>query len=77
MFCAYLPIQAWTKYAESLDEFQHPENRASAMNCLNELVTNALAHVPDVIKYMSRIKNQSVFNICAIPQVGLWSTFKG
>lgn len=40
-----------------------------AVHCLNELITNALHHVPDVLTYLSRLKNQSVFNFCAIPQV--------
>lgn len=40
-----------------------------AVQCLNELITNALHHVPDVLKYLSRLKNQTVFNFCAIPQV--------
>ncbi|XP_030303044.1 squalene synthase-like [Calypte anna] len=40
-----------------------------AVQCLNELITNALHHVPDVLTYLSRLKNQSVFNFCAIPQV--------
>lgn len=40
-----------------------------AVQCLNELITNALHHVPDVLTYLSRLKNQTVFNFCAIPQV--------
>lgn len=59
----------WGKYATDLKEFLSMEKRESAVACLNDLVTNALSHVPDVIKYMSRLKNQSVFNFCAIPQV--------
>ncbi|XP_026638971.1 squalene synthase [Microtus ochrogaster] len=31
--------------------------------------TNTLHHIPDVITYLSRLRNQSVFNFCAIPQV--------
>ena len=26
-------------------------------------------HIPDVLTYMSRLHNQSIFNFCAIPQV--------
>lgn len=39
------------------------------MYCLNDLITDALAHVPDCLTYMSRLRNQKVFNFCAIPQV--------
>lgn len=54
-----------------MKEFASPANKAEALACLNELVTNALRHIPDCLKYMSRLKNQSVFNFCAIPQVSL------
>jgi len=50
-------------------ELAEPEKRQDAVMCLNELIMNALGHVPDVIEYLSRIRNQSVFNFCAIPQV--------
>ena len=52
-----------------LKDLASPSNSRVAVQCLNELVTDALQHVPDVFLYMSRLKNQSVFNFCAIPQV--------
>lgn len=52
-----------------LEDFVKPENVDVAVKCLNELITNALQHIPDVITYLSRLRNQSVFNFCAIPQV--------
>lgn len=33
------------------------------------MVLNVLEHIPDVLTYLSSLKNQSVFNFCAIPQV--------
>lgn len=65
----FWPKQTWSKYADKLCDFQQPTKLRPALSCLNDLITNALQHVPDVLKYMSRIKNQSVFNFCAIPQV--------
>ncbi|XP_067939396.1 squalene synthase-like [Watersipora subatra] len=66
----FWPKSVWRKYAsESLSEFRSMENSREAVHCLNDLVANALTHVPDAIEYMSRIQNQSVFNFCAIPQV--------
>lgn len=62
--------QGWSKFGEKLTDFQQPENRDKAVQCLNHLITNALQHIPDVLEYLSRIRNQSVFNFCAIPQVG-------
>ncbi|KAM9355496.1 squalene synthase isoform 3-T3 [Pholidichthys leucotaenia] len=61
--------QAWSQFAGRLEELAQPEKLESALSCLNLLVTDALRHVPDVIAYLSRLRNQSVFNFCAIPQV--------
>lgn len=65
----FWPREVWSKHADHLADLKGPENRASALACLNELITNALQHVPDVFAYMKRLRNQSVFNFCAIPQV--------
>jgi len=43
--------------------------RENALACLNELVTDALALVPDCLAYMRQIKHPEVFRFCAIPQV--------
>ncbi|XP_032881000.1 squalene synthase isoform X3 [Amblyraja radiata] len=65
----FWPHEVWSKYVDKLSDFSRPANLQAALQCLNELVTNALQHVPDVITYLSRLHNQSVFNFCAIPQV--------
>ncbi|XP_036089495.1 squalene synthase isoform X2 [Rousettus aegyptiacus] len=65
----FWPQTVWSKYVKKLSDFTKPENFDLAVQCLNELITNALHHIPDVITYLSRLRNQSVFNFCAIPQV--------
>eukprot|EP00118_Oscarella_pearsei_P025097 m.307505 g.307505 ORF g.307505 m.307505 type:complete len:420 (+) comp42363_c0_seq1:159-1418(+) len=65
----FWPKSVWKKFAFDLKEFKMPEHQGEAVACLNCLITNALQHVPDVLEYMSNLKNQSVFNFCAIPQV--------
>ncbi|XP_067337701.1 squalene synthase isoform X1 [Channa argus] len=65
----FWPQEAWSQFAARLEDFAQPENLESALFCLNMLVTDALHHVPDVIAYLSRLRNQSIFNFCAIPQV--------
>lgn len=62
-------LQAWSQFADRLEDLARPEKIEAALSCLNLLVTDALRHVPDVIAYLSRLRNQSVFNFCAIPQV--------
>ncbi|KAM8953277.1 squalene synthase-like [Pelodytes ibericus] len=65
----FWPREVWSKYGKKLSDLAKPENIVPAVQCMNELITNALHHVPDVLTYLSRLKNQSVFNFCAIPQV--------
>ncbi|KAB1255953.1 Squalene synthase [Camelus dromedarius] len=65
----FWPREVWGKYVKKLGDFAKPENVDVAVQCLNELITNTLHHIPDVITYLSRLRNQSVFNFCAIPQV--------
>ncbi|XP_004614762.1 squalene synthase [Sorex araneus] len=65
----FWPKEVWSKYVKKLEDFTEPQNLDLAVQCLNELITNALEHVPDVFTYLSRLRNQSVFNFCAIPQV--------
>ncbi|XP_006864384.1 PREDICTED: squalene synthase isoform X2 [Chrysochloris asiatica] len=65
----FWPQEVWSRYVKKLGDFSKPENIDIAVQCLNELITNALQHLPDVITYLSRLRNQSIFKFCAIPQV--------
>ncbi|XP_058144006.1 squalene synthase isoform X2 [Dasypus novemcinctus] len=65
----FWPQEVWSRYVKKLSDLAKPEHVDVAVQCLNELITNALRHIPDVITYLSRLRNQSVFNFCAIPQV--------
>ncbi|CAL8316078.1 unnamed protein product [Merluccius merluccius] len=66
---AFWPQEAWGQFADRLEDLAKPEKLESALSCLNLLVTDALRHVPDVLTYLVRLRNQSIFNFCAIPQV--------
>ncbi|KAK2644806.1 hypothetical protein Ddye_020001 [Dipteronia dyeriana] len=52
-----------------LQYFQYEENSAKAVQCLNEMVTNALRHVEDCLKHMSALKDNAVLRFCAIRPV--------
>lgn len=57
-------------YASDLGELKNDDKRATAgLACLNHFVANALEHIPDVLSYMSRIRDPKIFRFCAIPQV--------
>ncbi|XP_053316467.1 squalene synthase-like [Spea bombifrons] len=65
----FWPREVWSKYGKKLSDLAKPENIVPALQCLNELITNALNHVPDVLRYLSRLKNKRIFKFFAIPQV--------
>ncbi|KAL2537596.1 Squalene synthase [Forsythia ovata] len=65
----FWPRQIWSKYVNKLEELKDEENSVKAVQCLNDMVTNALAHVDDSLKYMSALRDPAIFRFCAIPQV--------
>lgn len=50
-------------------DFKYEENFEKSVQCLNDMVTNALIHVEDCLQYMALLKDQDTFRFCAIPQV--------
>lgn len=68
---AFWPASVWRKHAPNneLGDFAKPENILQARNCLNELVGDALRHIPECLQYLDQIKHPAVFKFCAIPQV--------
>ncbi|RWW07763.1 hypothetical protein BHE74_00008710 [Ensete ventricosum] len=65
----FWPCQIWSKYADKLEDFKYAENSTKAVECLNDLVTNALIHAEDCLQYMSALKDLAIFRFCAIPQI--------
>jgi farnesyl-diphosphate farnesyltransferase len=70
---AFWPQSIWKKYSKTgeLGYFtqDNEEAKGLALQCLNELVTDALELAPDCLAYMSRLHCDEVFRFCAIPQV--------
>ncbi|XP_066444773.1 squalene synthase-like [Eleutherodactylus coqui] len=65
----FWPREVWSKYSKKLSDLAKPENIVPAVQCLNELVTNVLQHIPDVLLYLSQLRNQSEFNFFAVLQL--------
>lgn len=55
-----------------IQELKYEENSIKAVQCLNDMVTNALMHAEDCLKYMSALRDLAIFRFCAIPQVLLF-----
>ncbi|KAH0894626.1 hypothetical protein HID58_057055 [Brassica napus] len=65
----FWPRKIWGKYADKLEDLKYEENSTKAVHCLNEMVTNALTHIEDCLKYMAALRDPSIFRFCAIPQI--------
>lgn len=64
----FWPKDIWSIYTEELEGLAN-SNESKAVHCLNHLITNALFHASDSLRYLKNIKNPLVFKFCAIPQV--------
>ncbi|KAG2705808.1 hypothetical protein I3760_05G072700 [Carya illinoinensis] len=65
----FWPRQIWSKYVNKLEDLKYEENSEKAVQCLNDMVSNALIHVEDSLKYMAALRDLSIFRFCAIPQI--------
>ena len=71
---AFWPRSVWKKFSATgdLGYFANPVDdkaKVAGLNCLNELITDALELVPDCLAYLSELRCAEVFRFCAIPQV--------
>ncbi|KAK4963901.1 bifunctional farnesyl-diphosphate farnesyltransferase/squalene synthase [Elasticomyces elasticus] len=64
----FWPKEVWSKYVPTFEDLFKPENKEKAMYCSSEMVLLALQRADDCLFYLAGIKEQSVFNFCAIPQ---------
>lgn len=64
---SFWPADVWSLYRSSLPELRTGD--ATAVACLNHIVTDALAHAPDCLAYMEQLKDKDVFRFCAVPQI--------
>ncbi|XP_010447047.1 PREDICTED: inactive squalene synthase 2-like [Camelina sativa] len=65
----FWPREIWGKYVDKLEDFKNEENATKAVQCLNEMVTNALIHVEDCLKSLASLRDPAIFQSCAIPQI--------
>ncbi|XP_043709006.1 squalene synthase 1-like [Telopea speciosissima] len=70
----FWPQQIWRKYVNKLEGLKYEENSKKAVQCLNDMVTNALEHGEDCLKYMSALQDPAIFRFCAIPQINSLGT---
>ena len=65
----FWPKEIWGQYTDDVHAFRRPEQRERAVQCLNAMVSDALKHIPDCLAYMAMLRDPTVFQFCAVPQV--------
>ncbi|RPB28722.1 farnesyl-diphosphate farnesyltransferase [Terfezia boudieri ATCC MYA-4762] len=65
----FWPKQIWAKYTEDFKSLADPKKEEIALSCISEMCLDALRHADECLLYLAGIKEQSVFNFAAIPQV--------
>ncbi|KAI5782745.1 isoprenoid synthase domain-containing protein [Geopyxis carbonaria] len=65
----FWPREIWSRHIEKFADLALPENEEAALNCISEMCLDALRHADECLFYLAGIKEQSVFNFAAIPQV--------
>ncbi|CAH8383314.1 unnamed protein product [Eruca vesicaria subsp. sativa] len=65
----YWPCEIWGKYVDKLEDLKYKENSIKSVQCLNDMVTNALVHIEDCMQYMDALRDPAIFRLCALPQI--------
>nr|KAK5443590.1 bifunctional farnesyl-diphosphate farnesyltransferase/squalene synthase [Exophiala xenobiotica] len=64
----FWPKEIWSRHVDNFEDLFKPENKEKALNCSSDMVLNALEHTDECLFYLAGLREQSVFNFCAIPQ---------
>ncbi|KAK4835876.1 hypothetical protein QYF36_015643 [Acer negundo] len=54
---SFWPHEIWSKYVDKIEDLKYKENSIKAVQCLNEMVTDALKHAGDCLKHLSTLKD--------------------
>lgn len=73
----FWPREIWGKYDfKEMKELHQPGNEERATWAQSGMVLDALRHATDSLDYLRLLKNQSVFNFCAIPATMAMATLE-
>jgi farnesyl-diphosphate farnesyltransferase len=64
----FWPKEIWSKHVDKFEDLFKPEHKQAALNTNSEMILTALKRADDCLFYLAGLKEQSVFNFCAIPQ---------
>jgi farnesyl-diphosphate farnesyltransferase len=70
----FWPKEAWKGRVDDLKDLQRDTDQG--LQVLNEMIINALKHVPACMSYLESIDDYKIFKFCAIPQLMAIATLK-
>jgi farnesyl-diphosphate farnesyltransferase len=65
----FYPKEVWSKHVTDFKDLFDKKHEEAALNVNSEMCLLSLAHINECLFYLAGIKEQSVFNFAAIPQV--------
>jgi len=63
------PKDVWGRHVGHLEDLTQPQNEAQALACLNEMVVDAITHLPHCLAFLESVQNEQAFVFCAVPLV--------
>ena len=72
----FWPKEIWSNHVDNFEDLFEPKYLKNALNCSSEMVLNALGHACGCLSYLAGLREQSVFNFCAIPQTMALATLE-
>lgn len=64
----FWPKEIWSKHVDKFEDLFKDENKEKALAASSEMILTALTRADDCLYYLAGLREQSVFNFCAIPQ---------
>ncbi|UNI23199.1 Squalene synthase [Purpureocillium takamizusanense] len=64
----WYPKEIWSRHVDKWEDLLDPKYREQAVNCVSDMILDALKHAEECLFYMAGMREQSVFNFVAIPQ---------
>lgn len=72
----FWPREIWSKHVDNFEDLFEPNYLRNALNCSSDMVLNGLKHTCECLSYLAALREQSVFNFCAIPQTMALATLE-
>lgn len=70
----FWPSDAWDSEVQAIGDLQKDPEKG--VRVINDLIENALSHIPACLEYLAMLKDEKVLRFCAIPQLMAAATLR-